>query len=145
MPGSGIGGVGVVGGVGGIGGIGGMDLARLAQRYREQVLSGTAESGTSATATIGAGTTGATTIGGADPAAATRGSDFARTIGNGLAEVENLDRTAATKATQAATGDLRDVHDYVIAATQAQVATELTTTVRNKALDAFNEIIRMPL
>ena len=40
---------------------------------------------------------------------------------------------------------LTDVHDYVIAATQAQLATELTTTVRNKALDAFNEIMRMPL
>ncbi len=28
---------------------------------------------------------------------------------------------------------------------QAQVATELTTTVRNKAPEAFNEIMRMPL
>ncbi len=37
------------------------------------------------------------------------------------------------------------MQDYVIAATQAQLATQLTTTVRNKALDAFNEIMRMPL
>ena len=60
-------------------------------------------------------------------------------------QVETLDRTATSKAVQAATGDLTDVHDYVIAATQAQVATELTTTVRNKALEAFNDIMRMPL
>jgi flagellar hook-basal body complex protein FliE len=45
----------------------------------------------------------------------------------------------------AATGDLQDVHDYVIAATSMQTATELTTTVRNKALEAFSEIMRMQL
>ena len=80
-----------------------------------------------------------------DPAAAGRGANFASSIGDGLREVEQLDRTASDKAVQAATGDLTDVHDYVIAATQAQLATELTTTVRNKALEAFNDIMRMPL
>jgi flagellar hook-basal body complex protein FliE len=84
-------------------------------------------------------------VGPTDPSAAVRGADFADVIGKGLTNVENLDRTAAAKATQAATGTLTDVQDYVIAATQAQTATELTTTVRNKALDAFNEIMRMPL
>ena len=29
--------------------------------------------------------------------------------------------------------------------TEAQTAVELTTTVRNKALESFNEIMRMPL
>jgi flagellar hook-basal body complex protein FliE len=81
----------------------------------------------------------------AGQAAATRGADFAQAIGNGLQQLEGLDRTAADSAIKAATGDLTDVHDYVIAATQAQVATELTTTIRNKALEAFNEIMRMPL
>ena len=31
----------------------------------------------------------------------------------------------------------------MIAATQAQLATELTVAVRNKALESFNEIMRM--
>jgi len=44
---------------------------------------------------------------------------------------------------QAATGDLDALHDYTITATEAAVSTQLTTAVRNKALEAFQEIMRM--
>jgi flagellar hook-basal body complex protein FliE len=128
-------------GIGAVGGAGG--LGALAEAYRQQLL--TAGAGTAdAVSRAGTGAAGAGAAATA-PTAAARGADFAGAIGNGLRNVESLDRTASTKAVQAATGDLKDVHDYVIAATQAQVATELTTTVRNKALEAFNEIMRMPL
>jgi flagellar hook-basal body complex protein FliE len=46
-------------------------------------------------------------------------------------------------AVRAVTGDLDDVHDYTIAATQASVALELTAAIRNKAVEAFTEIMRM--
>ena len=46
-------------------------------------------------------------------------------------------------AVGAATGDLGAIHDYTIAATETSVATQLTVAVRNKALEAFNEIMRM--
>lgn len=119
-----------------IGAAGGVNLSQLAAMYREQVADGAAA--TRAGQGPGAQAAGA-------QAAATRGSSFADAIGQGLDQVDSLDRTAADKAVKAATGDLTDVHDYVMAATQAQVATELTTTVRNKALEAFNDIMRMPL
>ena len=123
-----------IAGVGAVGGAG--SLSQLAQLYRQQVIGAGQTGPTSGTAAGGQ-------AGGA-PAAA-RGADFGSAVANSISSLEGLDRTAATKAVQAATGDLTDIHDYVIAATQAQTATELTTTVRNKALDAFNEIMRMPL
>lgn len=129
-------------------GVGGVNLSQLAQLYRQQVLSGAASTGAAGAANATGATGAASSVGATsatDPSASVRGADFARSVGDGLAAVENLDRSAAGKATLAATGDLHDVQDYVITAMQAQTATELTTTVRNKALDAFNEIMRMPL
>jgi flagellar hook-basal body complex protein FliE len=46
-------------------------------------------------------------------------------------------------AVQAATGNLTDIHNYTIAATEAQIMTELTVAVRDKAVAAFEEIMRM--
>ena len=53
--------------------------------------------------------------------------------------------TADSLATQAATGDLKDVHDYMIASNEASLATEMVVTIKNKAVEAFNEIMRMPV
>ena len=53
--------------------------------------------------------------------------------------------TTLVAAVQAGTGDLQNLHDYTLAATEASTATQLTTAVRNKALEAFNEIMRMPI
>ena len=127
-------GVGAIGGVGSVGG-----LQQLAELYRRQVagdasgqVGGLAGAGGGAQAPSGA-------------SAAGRSNDFAGAVTDSLTNLEQLDKTSSAKAVQAATGTLSDVQDYVIAATQAQLATQLTTTVRNKALDAFNEIMRMPL
>lgn len=60
--------------------------------------------------------------------------------------LENLQQTtdrSDTLATQMATGELTDVHEYMIAATQTELATQLTVAVRNKAVDAFNQIMNM--
>jgi flagellar hook-basal body complex protein FliE len=114
-------------GIGGATGSG--DVASLAQLYRNQLLS--SDPSNAATATTGV--------------AQTSGTDFANALGSSVSNLEGLDKNASALAVQAATGDLGDIQDYVIAATQAQLAAQLTTTVRNKAVDAFNEIMRMPL
>jgi flagellar hook-basal body complex protein FliE len=117
--------------VGAVGGVG--DVGALGELYRNQILGDQA-----GIATLPGSSS-------ASPSAAARGADFAGALGRSVTDLEGLDRTASTKAVQAATGDLGDIQDYVIAATQAQLAAQLTTTVRNKAVDAFNEIMRMPL
>jgi len=71
------------------------------------------------------------------------GAGFANALGQGLESLQQTQAHADDLAVQAATGDLTDVHDFMIASTQAQLATELTVTMRNKALEAFNEIMRM--
>lgn len=48
-------------------------------------------------------------------------------------------------ALQAATGDLQSIQDYTIASTEAQLLTQLTVAVRNKAVEAFNDIMRMQI
>jgi flagellar hook-basal body complex protein FliE len=126
-------GIEAVAGIGSAAGVGGADLASLAQLYRNQLLSPDQSAAAATAATAGSA-----------PVAA-GGGDFAGALGNSITGLEGLDRNASTLAVQAATGDLTDIQDYVVAATQAQLAAQLTTTVRNKAVDAFNEIMRMPL
>jgi len=79
------------------------------------------------------------------PAASPAGESFATTLGNGLEALQGLQSKADSLAVQAATGQLTDVHLFTMAATQAQLATELTVAIRNKAVEAFNDIMKMPL
>jgi flagellar hook-basal body complex protein FliE len=68
---------------------------------------------------------------------------FSDSVAKAVENLDGLQHNADQAGVQAATGRLTDVHDYMIAANKAQVATEMTVAVRNKAVDAFNEIMRM--
>lgn len=84
-------------------------------------------------------------IAGAGPVKPTEGSGFGDMLAKGVENLQELQANADSLAVDAATGDLTDVHDYMIASTQASLATELTVSVRNKAVEAFNEIMRMQI
>lgn len=73
------------------------------------------------------------------------GADFGSSLVGALDELEATQDHADRLAVRAATGDLTDVHDYMIAATEAALQTEMTVAIRNRAIDAFNEIMRMPV
>ncbi len=75
--------------------------------------------------------------------AAAGGQEFGNLVLDGLDRLERLQDRSDGLAVQAATGDLGAIHDYTIAATEAGVATQLTVAVRNKAVEAFTEIMRM--
>lgn len=71
------------------------------------------------------------------------GADFGEWLGNALDTVSASQTKADQLAVQAATGDLTAIHDYTIASTEAQLLTQLTVEVRNRAVEAFNDIMRM--
>ena len=71
------------------------------------------------------------------------GPNFADLVTNGIEGLEAMNDRTDRLAVGAATGDLGAIHDYTIAATETSVATQLTVAVRNKAVEAFNEIMRM--
>jgi flagellar hook-basal body complex protein FliE len=83
--------------------------------------------------------------GGLDATSGVGGADFGQILSQGIENLQGVHDRADTLAVQAATGDLTAIHDYTITATEAAVATQLTTAVRNKALEAFQEIMRMSI
>ena len=79
----------------------------------------------------------------ADQAGAAGASAFAEVLGGAVDSTQQLQATSNELAVAAVTGDLEDVHRATIASTRAQTTLELVAAVRNKAVDAFNEIMRM--
>ncbi|MBM7516406.1 flagellar hook-basal body complex protein FliE [Nocardioides nitrophenolicus] len=81
----------------------------------------------------------------ADQVAPSTGPDteFGSLVLDGLDRLEGLTDKADGLAVQAATGKLENIHDYTIAASEASVASQLTVSLRNRAVEAFNEIMRM--
>lgn len=66
-------------------------------------------------------------------------------FGNLLSSVEMSLIDADQKAQELATGELTDIHDFTAAASKARLSVELTAAVRNQALEAFQEIMRMQI
>ena len=81
----------------------------------------------------------------AKPVATEGAGGFGDMVAQALQNVQATQASADQLAQSAATGNATDVHDYMIAATKANLATELTVAVRNKAVEAFTEIMRMQI
>ena len=60
-----------------------------------------------------------------------------------LAGVQDAQTKAADLSTQVANGTLSDPAQYTMAATEAALGLQLTMAIRNKAVEAFQEIMRM--
>lgn len=77
------------------------------------------------------------------PKASGPSESFGSLLSEGINNLQQVQTNADALGAQAAVGDLPDIHDLMIASTQASLATELTVAVRNRAVEAFNEIMRM--
>lgn len=117
-----------------------MDISSLAGIAGVSGLTGVSgTTGTTAT-TATTGLSGTDAVSATNPTSAT---SFASELGGAVDNLQQLQSNSNTLAIQAVTGDLSDIHNATIASTRAQVTLELVAAVRNKGVDAFNEIMRM--
>jgi flagellar hook-basal body complex protein FliE len=73
----------------------------------------------------------------------------ARDLGSALVDsmeaLERSHRFADHMSQAAATGQLESVEAQMIAITEAQLVTQLAVAVRNRAVEAFNDVMRMQI
>lgn len=75
---------------------------------------------------------------------AAAGANFAGALGHAVASLQGSLTAANTSAIQAAAGQT-SMASYMVAASKAQLATELAVNVRDRAVSAFNQIINLPI
>lgn len=70
-------------------------------------------------------------------------NEFSTALSGAMQNLQDTQTRAGDLSVKAVTGQLDDVHDYTIAATEAAVTLEVTAAVRNRMVEAFTEIMRM--
>ncbi len=73
------------------------------------------------------------------------GDSFGKQIGKILNDVNNLQLDSGKISEQFANGEIQDVHEVMIAGEKATVGLELVMEVRNKLIEAYQEIMRMQM
>jgi flagellar hook-basal body complex protein FliE len=68
---------------------------------------------------------------------------FGEILKSHLSEVNHLQTSADVAAQNLASGQDKDIHNTMIAMEKASVALQMTMQVRNKVLEAYQEIMRM--
>jgi len=71
------------------------------------------------------------------------GDSFGATIKNAISSVNELQVEADQLANRLAAGDAVEVHQAMIAMQKASTALQFTIQVRNKIIEAYQEIMRM--
>jgi len=68
-----------------------------------------------------------------------------KNIMNSLQDLSVQEKQANNLIEQYVTGEVENVHEVLLALEEFQMAVQMTTEVRNKLVDAFNEIKRMQI
>jgi len=70
---------------------------------------------------------------------------FADMLAQKIEKVDQMQKTADTAVTDMVSGKGRNLHEAVLAMEMADTSLRLMVTVRNKAIEAYQEIMRMPV
>ncbi len=68
---------------------------------------------------------------------------FKTALSQAIQDVNLLQQESAEKTKQLAAGELESLHDVMITGQKASVALQATVEVRNKVIEAYQEIMRM--
>ena len=68
---------------------------------------------------------------------------FSATLNDFLKDVNDLQEEYGRSVEKLLTGEIKDVHDVMVAAEKASTSFELMMELRNKMIDAYHEILRM--
>ncbi|MDZ4662091.1 MAG: flagellar hook-basal body complex protein FliE [Pseudomonadota bacterium] len=71
------------------------------------------------------------------------GKTFASTLKDAMGQVNELQKKADVEMQKLATGKAESIPDVLIAAEKADISLKLMVQVRNKIIDAYNEIMKM--
>jgi flagellar hook-basal body complex protein FliE len=71
------------------------------------------------------------------------GSSFGQLVEKAVTETERLQDTADGMVKSLAQGEITDVHEVMLAMSRADLSFRMMLEVRNKLLDAYQEVMRM--
>ena len=77
------------------------------------------------------------------PAAKPQGNSFSSVLENSIGQVDQLLKVADEKNVELVAGKSENLHEAMIAFEKAESAFKLLVQVRNKAMEAYNEVMRM--
>jgi len=72
-------------------------------------------------------------------------ASFDETLKQFVTDVNSLQNQASESIEKLATGEIADVHQVMIAVNEANTAMEFMLEIRNKIVEAYQEIMRMPV
>lgn len=78
------------------------------------------------------------------PAAQPGAASFAGMLGQALGQVESLQLAGDAQASAAANGE-GNLHEVALALEKADIGMRVASKVRNKLVEAYQEIMRMPV
>ncbi len=113
----------------------------------EPVISATGVSASAAAARYGqvaSGPQGAADAGAANAGAANAGADFSALLGRAVQGVVDAGHQADAQAHQAVLGQ-GNLTDVVSAVSQADLALQTTTAIRDRVVQAYQDIMKMPI
>lgn len=70
---------------------------------------------------------------------------FTSVLQKAATTLDQLDREAVQAQVDLVSGNARDMHTATLSAEKASLALDLVVSVRNKAIEAYQEIMRMPV